>query len=158
MIVISACLAGEKCRYDGKDNKINQFYELVKQNEAIVVCPEVLGGLSTPREPAEIKGGTALDVLSGKAKVITKSGKDVTKAFVKGAYETLEIVKQAGVKTVVLKESSPSCGSEWVYDGTFLNRKIEGEGITSALLRKHGIKVYSEKNDSFLNKGRIEKE
>lgn len=145
MIVISACLAGEKCRYDGNDNKTNPMDELVEKKQAIVVCPEVLGGLPVPREPAEIINGTAEDVLEGKAKVITKQGKDVTNAFLKGAHEALQVVKKVGATKVILKESSPSCGSNFVYDGTFSNHKISGQGVTAALLRKNGIEVISEK-------------
>ncbi|MBA4537366.1 DUF523 domain-containing protein [Bacillus aquiflavi] len=144
MLVVSACLAGINCRYDGGHQLIKKINELVEQRKAIVVCPEVLGGLDTPREPAEIVGGSGEDVLDGKAKVINRLGEDVTDSFIKGAYETLKRVKEVGATAVVLKENSPSCGSNMIYNGNFSNEKVSGEGVTAALLRKEGINVLSE--------------
>jgi uncharacterized protein YbbK (DUF523 family) len=144
MKVISACLVGCQCRYDGRDNKVDRFSEMVERGEAVFVCPEQLGGLSTPRPPAEIVGGTGEDVLDGKAKVITVGGVDVTDQFLKGAEEALRMAKLVGAKVAVLKERSPSCGSSFIYDGSFTGHKIPGHGVTAALLKRHGIRVYSE--------------
>lgn len=110
----------------------------------MMVCPELLGGFSTPREPAEIIGGTGKDVLAGTAKVIERSGRDVTDLYIKGAYQTLEWAKRLDVTCVVLKEFSPSCGTQAIYDGNFANHKVQGEGVTSALLRQEGYEVISE--------------
>ncbi len=144
MKIVSACLAGINCRWDGK-NKLNQrILKLVKQGKATPVCPEQLGGLTTPREPAECFGGTGVDVLNGKARVITKESKDVTDNFIKGAQETLRIAKSVNAKEAILKSKSPSCGSGQTYDGSFTKTFVEGDGVTAALLKKHGIKVSHE--------------
>jgi len=136
MKLCSACLLGIKCRYDGKSKPNKKVLELAKKEILIPVCPEQLGGLSTPREPAEQKG----------KKVITKSGKDVTKNFVRGAKQVLKIAKLFGIKEAILKQRSPSCGCGQVYDGTFTGTIIEGDGVTASLLKKHGIKVISEED------------
>ncbi|MEM0095346.1 MAG: DUF523 domain-containing protein [Candidatus Bathyarchaeia archaeon] len=136
MKLCSACLLGIKCRYDGKDCRNEKVVELLKIELLIPVCPEQLGGLPTPREPAEIFGG----------KVLTKSGRNVTENFIRGARETLKIVKLLGVKEAVLKQGSPSCGCGRIYNGTFSGKTVEGDGITAALLKKHGIKVITEED------------
>lgn len=153
MKLISACLAGCECRYDGKANTVRNFVEMVEQGEAVFVCPEQIGGLSTPRPPAEIVGGDGADVLDGNAKVITNTGEDVTSEFIKGAHEALQAAKLAGVKEAILKESSPSCGSAKIYDGTFSACKVTGNGVTAALLKRNGIRVLSEETygESFLS-------
>lgn len=144
MILVSACLVGQNVRYDG-DNSLNKkISRLMDEGKAIAVCPEVFGGLSTPRFPAEIEDGDGYDVLEGKSKIIDTSGKDVTEQFLKGAYETLAVFKEHQPSMVVLKENSPSCGSSFIYDGTFSGNKIQGNGVTTALLNKNGIKVISE--------------
>lgn len=146
MILVSACLAGFDVKYDGSHNlnmKINKWFE---EKKAIPICPEVLGGLSIPREPAEIVGGDGEDVLNGQAKVMTNTGKDVTEQFIKGAQETLKIAEENKATVVVLKERSPSCGSAMIYNGEFKGNKIKGNGVTSALLKRNGIKVVSEEN------------
>ena len=145
-ILVSACLLGEKCRYDGNDNLIPEIAKKLNADNIVPCCPEVLGGLSTPREPAEIIGGSAADILTGNAYVITKNGADVTKEFVAGAYETLELAKENNITIAILKERSPSCGSCMIYDGAFNGSKIAGAGLTTALLRQHGISIYSEEN------------
>jgi len=150
MILISSCLAGLSTRYDGKDNFREEFAELLRQGRAVLVCPEQLGGLPTPRPPAEIVGGNGADVLDGRAKVMTADGTDVTDAFVRGAEQTLLTALTVGARTAVLKESSPSCGGLKIYDGTFTKSKQPGFGVTAALLRRHGIEVYSEENASEL--------
>ncbi|SDZ17683.1 DUF523 domain-containing protein [Thermoactinomyces sp. DSM 45892] len=144
MILISACLAGIPCRYDGKASLADIAQKLVTDKKAIYVCPEVSGGLSTPRDPAEIVGGSGEDVLDGKAKVITKLGEDVTEQFISGANHTLQLAKKVGATMVILKENSPSCGSSFIYDGHFQGKKVSGDGVTSALLKRHGFRVGSE--------------
>ncbi|KRQ87350.1 hypothetical protein ABG79_00688 [Caloramator mitchellensis] len=144
MILVSACLCGVNCKYDGNNNLNEYIYELLKQGKLVPVCPEQLGGMSTPRHPSEIVGGSAKDVLEGKAKVINKKGEDVTRFFVKGAYETLNIARTFNCKAAILKAKSPSCGSGKIYDGTFEGRLIDGNGITSELLIKNGVEVIDE--------------
>lgn len=144
MIIVSSCLAGIECRYNGTHSLVKKIQQLVNEKKAMMVCPELLGGLSTPREPAEIIGGTGKDVLDGKASIIDESGKDVTEQYKAGAYKTLDFVKKVKATYIVLKEYSPSCGSQMIYNGSFTHTKINGEGVTAALLRKEGFKVISE--------------
>ena len=134
MKIVSACLAGIKCRRDGEARPCQKIIELVKQGKAIPICPEQLGGLTTPRTPAEQKNN----------KVVTKDGKDVTTQFKKGAKEALQIAKLLNCKEAILKSKSPSCGSGKIYDGTFSGKLIDGEGIFTKLLKKNGIKAISE--------------
>ena len=142
--LISACLAGQPVRYDGKAYQHQAIQQLIQQNRAIMACPEMLGGLSCPREPAEIRGGIAEDVLAGRAQVVTAQNLDLSQAFIDGAYKTLAIAQQNHIQIAVLKENSPSCGSNMIYSGNFNANKIAGMGITAALLRQHGIQVMSE--------------
>ncbi|AZV44862.1 DUF523 domain-containing protein [Peribacillus asahii] len=144
MILVSSCLAGLKVRYNGTHSLDNRISKLVRENKAVTICPELLGGFSTPREPAEIVGGDGEDVLDRKAKVVEKSGKDVTELYIKGAYATLEKAKKINATIVVLKENSPSCGSSMIYNGEFKGKKIVGNGVTSALLKRNGLQVISE--------------
>lgn len=144
MILVSSCLCGEKCKYNGGDNLNEEVLEYLAKEEVIQVCPEVLGGLSTPRTPAEIVGGTAKDVLQGKAKVMTQSGEDVTSAFIRGAHEALNLAKRYQVKKAILKAKSPSCGKGKVYDGTFRGQLIVGNGITAEMLLEEGIEIMTE--------------
>ncbi|MDH6431249.1 MULTISPECIES: DUF523 domain-containing protein [unclassified Paenibacillus] len=146
MILVSSCLAGMKVRYNGTDCLDEKIQKLLNENQAIAVCPELLGGFSTPREPAEIVGGDGEDVLAGMAKVVDRSGTDVTELYLKGAYITLEKAQEVSATMVVLKENSPSCGSTMIYNGEFKGKKIAGNGVTAALLRKNGIEVTSEEN------------
>ena len=134
MKLCSACLLGIKCRYDGKHNLNEKVVELAKKEMLIPICPEQLAGLPTPREQAELREG----------RVITKTGRDVTAEFEKGAKKVLKIAKFLGIKEAILKQRSPSCGSGKVYDGTFSGRIIAGDGITARLLKKKGIKVITE--------------
>ncbi|MBU2595789.1 DUF523 domain-containing protein [Patescibacteria group bacterium] len=136
MKIISACLLGIKCRYDGKGKLNKKVIELSKKEILIPVCPEQLGGLSTPREPAEQKG----------KKVITKSRKDVTKNFKKGAREVLKLAKLFKIKEAILKQRSPSCGCGEIYDGSFSDKTIKGDGVTAALLKKNRVKVVAEED------------
>ncbi|MEK3658483.1 DUF523 domain-containing protein [Paenibacillus sp. FSL R5-0744] len=146
MILVSSCLAGMKVRYNGTDCLDEKIQKLLNDNQAIAVCPELLGGFSTPREPAEIIGGNGEDVLAGTAKVVDRSGTDVTDMYLKGAYITLAKAQEVSATMVVLKENSPSCGSSMIYNGEFKGKKIAGNGVTTALLRKNGIEVTSEEN------------
>jgi uncharacterized protein YbbK (DUF523 family) len=146
MILISSCLAGLATRYDGKDNYRDEIAGLLRDGKAVLVCPEQLGGLPTPRPPAEIVGGNGADVLDGRAKVMTNTGVDVTEEFVRGAKQTLLTAQAVKAEYAILKESSPSCGGVKIYNGTFTMTKQLGYGVTAALLRRHGITVYSEEN------------
>ena len=134
MKIVSACLAGIKCRYDGKSCDCEKVIELVKQGKAIPVCPEQLAGLTTPRETHEIKKG----------KVFSKTGKDKTEEFLKGAQEALKITILGGCKEAILKSKSPSCGCGKVYDGTFSRKLVKGDGIFTKLLKQNNIKVITE--------------
>jgi uncharacterized protein YbbK (DUF523 family) len=145
MILVSSCLAGLEVRYNGTHCLDRKISKLIEENKAITVCPELLGGFSTPREPAEIIGGNGEDVLDGKAKVLEKSGKDVTELYIKGAYITLKKAIDVNATVVVLKEYSPSCGSSMIYNGEFIGERIAGNGVTAALLLRNGIRVISEK-------------
>ncbi|WP_436888178.1 DUF523 domain-containing protein [Mammaliicoccus sciuri] len=146
MIVISACLVGEKVRYDG-NHKLDLFYKnLIDEKKAISICPEILGGLQVPREPAEIIGGDGYDVWNDQAKVMTVKGRDVTIQFKEGAKRALSIIKDLNANTVILKSDSPSCDSTVIYDGTFTGNKKEGIGVTTALFTLNDINVYDEKN------------
>lgn len=145
MYLISACLCGENCKYSGGNNFDERAYKIFKEGKGVLVCPEQLGGLPTPRVPSEISGGTGLDVLEGKARVITKDGRDVTEEFIRGAEETLAIAKKYKCHTAIFKAKSPSCGINNIYDGSFSKKLIAGNGVTAEVLVKNGIKVFSEK-------------
>ena len=147
MIIVSACLLGENCKYSGGNNKSENVIKYLEDKEYILVCPEQLGGLSTPRNPSEIitygnKDGN--DVLSGCTKVLSNKGIDVTKNFIQGAEETLKIAKEHNAKTAILKAGSPSCGYKKIYDGTFLGNKIQGMRVTAAILNKENIALLDE--------------
>ncbi len=143
-MLVSACLLGVNCRHDGQ-NKLNEkITRLATQKLLIPVCPEQLGGLGTPREPMRIIDGAGAEVLDGKARVMNKSGKDVTENLVRGAEEVLKIAKSLGVKDVILKARSPSCGCGEIHSGTFSDRLVEGDGVTAALLKRSGICVITE--------------
>lgn len=133
-IIISACLCGINSKYNGGNNKIDNIDKLKEKYNLIYICPELFGGLGVPREPAEIKDG----------KVVTKSGKDVSANFIDGALKSLEIALKNNVKVAILKESSPSCGSSMVYDGTFSGNKVSKMGIAAEIFKKNNIKVYNE--------------
>ncbi|MFP5352289.1 MAG: DUF523 domain-containing protein [Actinomycetota bacterium] len=144
LVLVSACLAGRACRYDGGSNPDQGIGRLVVEGRAVLVCPEEDGGLGTPRPPAEIVGGDGHDVLDGKARVVTKQGGDVTTEYVRGAELALAAARQAGATTAVLKSRSPSCGKGCVYDGSFTATLAEGDGVTAALLRRNGIEVLTD--------------
>ena len=136
MKLCSACLIGIECRYNGKSKPNMKVIELAKREALIPVCPEQLGGLATPREPQERIG----------KRVVTKTGIDVTENFNKGAKQVLLIAKILGIKEAILKQRSPSCGCGQIYDGTFSDKVINGDGVTTALLRRNNIKVVSEED------------
>lgn len=146
MKIVSACLAGIKCRYDGETKPCSKIIELVQQGKAVPVCPEQLGGLPTPRIPQEIQGCSGEEVLDGKCKVMNKEGTDVTENFIKGAEETLKIARLVSAEEFIGKSKSPSCGCGRVYDGTFSGKLIEGDGVTTAFLKRNGIKVITEED------------
>ena len=143
--ICSACLLGIKCRYDGRDKPNAKVLDLAKKEILIPVCPEQLGGLSSPRDPSETTG-IGSEVLDGKARVITKDGKDVTQNFIKGAEEVLKLAKLFNVKEAILKQRSPSCGCGKIYDGTFSNTLVDGDGVAAALLKRNNINVISEED------------
>jgi len=146
-IVISPCLAGIRTRWDESCDEIEEMINLVKSGQAVFMCPEQLGGMTTPREPSEIEPGkTAAEVINGDAKVVSVNGEDVTEQFVVGAQRILKFCQDMGVEAAILKAGSPSCGSERTYDGTFTGTMIPGRGITAELLEQNGIKVYNENN------------
>lgn len=134
MILISACLLGCACRYDGQSKPHPLALELAKQGLVVPVCPEQLGGLPTPRQPSERRGD----------RVVTRDGRDVTAEYRRGAEETLRLAQLYGCGAAVLKERSPSCGCGRIYDGTFTGTLTGGDGLTAALLKENGIRVYGE--------------
>ena len=138
--LVSACLAGSPCRYDGRAYTCEPVAELVAQGRAVPVCPEQLGGLTTPRISCEITDQP------GEIKILNKEGADCTEEFLLGAERTLAIAKALGIKKAVMKSKSPSCGCSEIYDGTFSGRLIPGNGIATGLLRDNGIEVVTEKD------------
>ncbi len=134
MIIVSACLLGENCKYNGKNNKNEKILDFLKDKDYIKICPEVMGGMSTPRLPSEISG----------ERVINSSGEDVTNFFLKGANEVLKIAKAHNPTLIILKAKSPSCGLGKIYDGSFSSTLIDGDGITAKILRASGYKVITE--------------
>jgi uncharacterized protein YbbK (DUF523 family) len=145
-ILVSACFLGIDCKYNGLNNHIEGLADHLKDINLIPVCPEQLGGLTTPRPPAEIEALDGAAVLVGSTRVMSKAGEDVTAAFIKGARETIKLVKLYGCEAAILKQRSPSCGSREIYDGSFCGTKRKGVGVTVALLAQEGIPVYDEEN------------
>jgi uncharacterized protein YbbK (DUF523 family) len=136
MIIVSACLAGLHCRYDGGEKSNEEVMRLVAEGKAIPVCPEQLGGLTTPRLPCEIVNG----------RVMRKDGVDVTAEFKRGARDSLALAKLAGANEAILKAKSPSCGASRIYDGTFSGQVVPGDGVFAALCRQEGISLRTEEN------------
>lgn len=133
-VLVSACLLGVGCRYDGQSKAYPLLDELCRRHEAVPVCPEIMGGLPTPRTPAERQG----------ERVVTKNGVDVTAQYRRGAEEVLRLARKLGCTVAILKERSPSCGSGRVYDGTFTGTLTEGFGVAAEVLRAAGIRVLGE--------------
>lgn len=134
--LVSACLFGINCRYDGRSKPDKKVIKLATKEILIPVCPEQLGGLPTPREPQEQKG----------SRVFTISGKDVTENFERGAQQTLTIARLLKCKEAIFKQESPSCGCGRIYDGTFTGKLIKGDGVTASLLKKNGIRIMTEED------------
>lgn len=130
-ILVSSCLLGLNCKYNGGNNYSKEIDEFLKDYDVIPICPEIMGGLSTPRVPSEKIGD----------KVITKDGRDVTEQYKKGAEETLFLAQKYHVKKALLKLKSPSCGTGKIYDGTFSRTLIDGDGVTAELLKNNGIEI-----------------
>ena len=144
-ILVSRCLLGHRVRYDGgASGPFDVLQQWIDEGRVVPLCPEVAGGLPTPRAAAEIPGGQGGDVLDGRAAVITTDGQDVSAEFLSGAHQALALVRQHDIRIAVLKANSPSCGNRLTYDGTFNGVKVSGEGVTAALLKRHGVSVFSE--------------
>lgn len=142
MVLVSKCLWGENCKYNGGNNLREDLKEHLKNEEVVLICPECEGGLPTPRLPSEIEHGkTAGDVLLGKGRVINSEGHDVTEEFVRGARNILQMAQILKPSAIYLKQGSPSCGCGEVYDGTFSGNIISGDGITARLLKDNGFYV-----------------
>lgn len=148
MILVSCCLLKINTKYDGTNNECPALLNSPMLHKFIPVCPEHLGGLPTPRCPVQLFGGSGQEVLQGKAEVLDANGTNYTEQFIKGAHEVLKIAKIFSVKAAILKERSPSCGCHQIYDGSFSGKLREGEGVTTALLRRERIPVYSEEQIS----------
>ena len=141
-ILVSACLLGVNCRYSGDGKRLEGIDQLMERAELIPVCPELLGGLPTPRLPAERRGD----------RVMNRGGMDVTAAFRRGAEETLRLAELFDTRLALLKERSPSCGFGRVYDGSFQGQLIDGNGMTAELLAANGVCIYGESRvDELLN-------
>jgi uncharacterized protein YbbK (DUF523 family) len=145
-VLVSSCLLGERVRFNGSDARANSAMldRWLSEDRVVAFCPEVAGGLPVPRPAAEISGGEGLQVLDHRAVVLTRTGQDVTEFFVRGARLALEAARECGATIAVLKEGSPSCGSSRIYDGAFQGVSKSGAGVTTELLRQHGIAVFSE--------------
>lgn len=144
-ILVSRCLLGHAVRYDGgAHGPIELLRRWQAEGRLVALCPEVAGGLPTPRPPAEIPGGQGAAVLDGTLTVRTVEGGDVSAAFLAGAQAALELVRTHGIRLAVLKARSPSCGNRENYDGSFSGRRVAGEGVTAAALRRAGVQVFSE--------------
>lgn len=145
-ILISACLLGQAVRYDAGHLKQHDrlLTQWLKQDKLVSFCPEVSAGMSIPRSAAEIVGGTGADVIRGHAKVIDNSRNDVTHFFINGAQQALKLCLNHNIKVAILTERSPSCGGQYIYNGKFNATRISGEGVTTALLRQNGVKVFNQ--------------
>ena len=149
MKLCSACLLGLKCRYDGETNVEKaspKLLELYAAGELILVCPEQMGGLPTPRSGARISSGDGNDVLDGKSRLLTDDGADVTEQYLKGAYEALKIAQDLNIQEAILKQKSPSCGCGYTQGGLEQRSTIEGDGVTVALFKRNNITVKTEKD------------
>lgn len=146
-VLVSACLLGERVRYDGTAAScdVDALRRWAAESRIVPFCPEVAAGLSIPRLPAEIEpGAVGADVLAGKARIRRSDGVDVTEAYLRGATLAVEAARTAGVRLAVLKERSPSCGVTAIHDGAFTGQTKPGHGVTAALLARHGVRVFSD--------------
>ncbi|EHQ90777.1 DUF523 domain-containing protein [Desulfosporosinus youngiae] len=144
MILVSSCLLGLNAKYNGESNAHALIQNYTSLGRFIPVCPEQLGGLPTPRDPVEIINGTGWEVLQGKSSARGEHGDEVSLQFIQGAKEVLKIVGMVSVTAAILKERSPSCGVNYIYNGSFAHRLIPGQGVTAALLKQRDIPIYSE--------------
>lgn len=151
-VMVSACLLGSRCRYDGGSKPVPQLKEWLKDVRIVPFCPEVLGDLTIPRPPAEIQNGAGSDVLRGTAQVVNRNGLDCTAAFIAGARKVLDIYYRESPQYVILKSNSPSCGVGRIHDGSFSDKMRNGDGVTAALLIQNGARVYTE--EEFLLRAR----
>jgi uncharacterized protein YbbK (DUF523 family) len=145
-ILISSCLIGCNVRYHGGNANIDNHIleEFKSQKRLISVCPEVSAGLEVPRTSSEIVGGNGIDVINGRAEVISRIGENKTDFFIQGAKNALDIAKKFDIKIAILKKNSPSCGNKSIYDGSFRGNIVKGSGVTASLLSDNGIKVFNE--------------
>jgi uncharacterized protein YbbK (DUF523 family) len=146
-ILVSACLLGDKVRYNGADKRCDDpiLQGWIREGRVVSACPEVLGGLGVPRAPAEITGGVGgLAVLQGKANVMDSNGRDVSAQFKQGAGLALQRARSGRIRMAILKEGSPSCGTGYSYDGSFTGIKVPQPGVTAARLQEAGLRVFSE--------------
>jgi uncharacterized protein YbbK (DUF523 family) len=151
MKLVSACLIGVNCRYDGENKPNDKVIKLLKDEELIPICPEQLGGLPTPREPSGIVSGSGEDVIDDKSRVYNAEGEDVTENFIKGACEVLKLARLFQTKDAILKQGSPSCGcgetQQMKYEnGKYISRPIKGDGVTTALLKRNNIRIATEED------------
>lgn len=137
MIIVSSCLVGMTCRYDGKVKSYPGVQSYLKDKNFIAVCPEQMGGLATPRDPAEIQSFMPL-------KIVSNQGLDVTAFFERGVHDIVKLMENYDIELAILKSLSPSCGSQMIYDGSFKRKRIEGEGIFCKQLRALNVKVVNE--------------
>ncbi len=160
--VVSACLAGHSCRYDGRSNMCTTVHNLVMQGKALALCPEVLGGMPTPRTSSELcppeklcpaahtqhnfHDMTLHSPLYARWRVMTKNGRDVSKEFILGAHKALDMAVKAGCTRAILKSRSPSCGVYDVYDGTFTKTLVSGRGVWATLLYEAGFTLFTEED------------
>jgi uncharacterized protein YbbK (DUF523 family) len=145
-LLVSACLLGEPVRYDGQAKALDHpgLRQLLDEERVVAFCPEVAGGLPVPRAAAEIVGGGGGEVVSGQARIETAAGDEVSAYFLDGARQALALCRKHGIRVALLTERSPSCGSNEIYDGSFSRKTVSGSGVTTALLRQHGIRVFSQ--------------
>jgi uncharacterized protein YbbK (DUF523 family) len=146
-ILISACLLGERVRYNGGDKRCNDpiLQRWLQEGRLVSMCPEVAGGLCVPRPPAEIAGGVGgMEVLKGTARVVDATGRDVSAQFRQGAWQALQLARSRRIRIAILKEGSPSCGTSYTYDGNFTGTKVPLPGVCAAWLREMGLQVFNE--------------
>jgi len=146
-ILVSACLVGQPTRYDGRTARFQHVIldRWLQEGRVIAFCPEIAGGLATPRLPAEIVGGDGQTVLDGGARVVNREGQDISAGFIQGAREALAVARSQKIALALLKGNSPSCGNTSIYDGSFTGQKVKGAGVAAAVLMLHGIKIFNEK-------------
>jgi uncharacterized protein YbbK (DUF523 family) len=146
-VLVSACLLGERVRYDGSDATApdETLQQWLQDGRLVPFCPEVAGSLPVPRPPAEIAPGDGRAVLEGSAAVWDREGRDITAYLMAGARQALEAARQGGARLAILKDGSPSCGSSFIYDGTFRGMRSPGQGVTTALLEREGVRVFNER-------------